>query len=66
MCIQYILFYLLSIGYDNADFSWDFMYQALQPNEKVKKDVSLYVVDLYSYNQNLTSIYTLFSHIQLC
>lgn len=60
---------LLFTGYDNAaqsDFSWDFMYQALQPNEKVKKDVPLYVVDLYSYSQNLRSIYMLFSHIQLC
>lgn len=31
---------LLFTGYDNAEqsrFSWDFMCQALQPNEKVKK-----------------------------
>lgn len=49
---------LLFTGYDNAEqsrFSWDFMCQALQPNEKVKKNASQYIVTLYSNNQNLTS-----------
>lgn len=53
---------LLFTGYDNAEqsnFSWDFMCQTLQPNEKVKQNASHYIASLYSNNQNLTSNFML-------
>lgn len=42
-----------------------FMATSFTTKRKGKKNASLYVISLYSYNQNLNSNYMLLSHIQL-